>query len=173
MRQLADTLSLDVPPVVYEGPADANAFEALLDVPSPYSVQRGFDRTDVDRTQEGIVIWADPLLRTPDGAPVVAKLKHPRRREYAAARGPDSLVDFAARAVNAERVRHAIEHLQASGRLSDDPSERLDRIIKRTIQDVAREVPEYQERLAQAGKAAVRGALADQARAVAQALEEG
>src|SRR5262249_48807833 len=140
---------------------------------SQHSLDQGFDRRDVDATQEGVVIWGDPMLIDPYGLPVVAKRKHPRRREAIPAapqvRSRESPEDFARRVVLQERISHAIDHLRSSGRLPEDASAARELICRRVIQDVAREVEEYQEALGKFGKKAVRQALEAE---VARRLEE-
>lgn len=177
--QVAEALGVPVAPVLYEGPPDAATFEALVDRPSAHSRAQGFARDDVDTTHEGVVVWADPLLCDPWGAPLVAKHKHPNRREYrsadafadAAPEAADTARAFALRAVNAERLRHAIEHIRASGRWGGSVSKNRAAVVRRVIQDVAREVPEYQTCLAAFGKKATRAALSAQAEDVWRELE--
>ena len=159
IRQLAERLQVPTPPILYEGEADRARFSELIDQPSPYSIAVGFDRRDVDRSQEGIVIWADPLLLDPHQRPIVAKLKHPRRREVVDVNRASGLDDFAERVMPPERLRHAIEHLQAAGKWPSDPSQQIERAVRRAIQDVAKEVDAYQLRLAEHGKKATRSAL--------------
>ena len=171
--KLAEQLGLVLPPLCYEGPPNAQALDALLDRPSQHSLDQGFERRDVDRTQEGVVIWADPLLLDPYGRPLVAKHKHPSRREW---RAPDDAQvlgpeEFAERAAPVERLRHAIEHLRAAGKWIDEPEERDRRIVRRAVQDISKEVPEYQAQLSRFGKAKVRAALEVVIRArIAEAL---
>lgn len=158
--KLAQALDVRLPPRLYEGPPDAAAMEALLDRPSQHSVDQGFSREDVDRTQEGIVIWADPLLLDPFGAPLVAKYKHPKRREYTQATEAGATpLDFAKRAAPDERLRHAEQHLRAAGKWSSPDDANTPKLVRRVIQDISKEVPEYQTQLAQHGKKAVRAAL--------------
>ena len=92
------------------------------------------------------VLWADPLLLDPFGGPVAAKLKHPNRREYSApTNAQTSLSDFAERAVPFERVAHAREYLEASGKWPEDAEAQVEKLVRRVIQDVAREVAEYDQ----------------------------
>lgn len=173
LQQLAERLGVPTPPLLYEGEPDSERFESLLGQTSAHSLRQGFERSDVEPTQEGIVIWADPLLRTPEGDPLVAKLKHPSRREYSPPAGDDGVQGFAERAVPLERIHHGIEHLRGSGRWRGAPLTRLDRLVRRVIQDVAREVPEYQDQIALRGKEAVRAALGEAVRRQAEALDLG
>ena len=108
------------------------------------------------------MIWTDPVLLTPFADPIVAKFKVPHRREYAPPDledGDDGVEGFAERAIGLERLRHAREHLESRGRWREPIAAMKDAVIKRAIQDVAREVDEYHARLRQHGKKAVRAAL--------------
>jgi hypothetical protein len=171
LQQLTKRLQVSTPPLLYHDVPDTVAFEGLLERPSAHSLKQNFHREDIDRTQEGIVIWADPLLRIPQGLPLAAKLKHPRRREHSPATIDDGVEGFAHRAVPLERLYHGIEHLEVSGRWPSDLSERLDRLTRRVIQDVSREVPEYQEQMSKHSKATVRAALAEVVRQRAKLLD--
>ena len=162
LTQLAERLELPLAPLLYAGPPEASVFDELHAQPSTHSREVGFARTDVDATQEGIVIWSDPVLLTPFGTPIAAKLKVAHRREYRAPQdeGEDGLASFAARCMGRERLVHAREFLVARGRWNDDAPETMaEPTIRRAIQDVAREVPEYQAQLQRSGKKAVRAAL--------------
>jgi len=128
-------------------------------------LRQGVQRPDDQMIHEGVVAWADPVLCAPDGLPLVAKLKHPSRREYAAPddateRPPD---EFASRCVTPERIAHAIQHLTERGRWDDDAPD-ADALARRVVQDVSREVPEYQDMIARFGKRTVRRALDARAR---------
>lgn len=165
LTAVAEALELPLPPLLYEGPPDRERFAGLIERPSQHSLDQGAARGDVEGTQEGIVIWSDPLLFDAHGAPLVAKFKHPRRRE--ALDGPpdarESAEEFARRVLLRERLAHAIEHLRETGKWTGEPDQDRPAVIRRLIQDVAREVPEYQEQLARHGKKAVRKALEDEA----------
>lgn len=105
------------------------------------------------------MVWSDPLRLDGAGRPIVAKLKDPRRAEALA---PDDGVDeepeaFAARVVQLERLRHARQHLEESGRWQGGGS--LELLARRVVQDVAREEADYGRQIARAGKGPVRAAL--------------
>ena len=169
LRDLAQRLALDLAPCLYEGPPDAARFEALLEEPSAHAISRGARRHDAP--MEGIVIWSDPLFLDGAGRPILAKLKHPRRRE--ALDADDESVEevhaFAVRTVQLERLHHARQHLEESGRWTGDAATRAGLLARRVVQDVAREEPSYQQQLASAGKKSVRAALE---RRVAELLEQ-
>ena len=168
--QLSALLEVPMPPLLYEGEPSEEHFRGLIDRPSAYSLAVGFDRRDVDRSQEGIVIWPDPLLLSPDGHPIVAKLKHPHRRESVDSHRAEGLDDFATRVMPAERIHHAVEYLQAAGKWPEDPDAQVERVVRRAIQDVAKEDPGYEERIARHGKKPTRTALERAARATAVAI---
>lgn len=160
LRALAARIRLELAPCLYEGPPDSAQFEGLLEKPSTHAIARGARRNDAP--MEGIVIWSDPLRLDGAGRPLVAKLKHPSRREAIESNdelGVEDVQAFAARTVQLERLRHARQHLEESGRWTGDPSERASLLARRVVQDVAREEPAYQHQLAGAGKKAVRAAL--------------
>jgi len=158
LTQLAERAGLPLAPLLYAGPPGAGDFDALLERPSRHSRDVGFDRPGVDTTHEGIVIWSDPVLLDPWGEPLVAKYKQPRRREYRPPAIDDGLEGFARRATPPERLAHARQFLRERGRWrgtdEDHPA-----LIRRVIQDVAREVPEYADQLRRHGKRAARAAL--------------
>lgn len=162
LEDLAARCSLDLVPCLASGPPDSEHFDALLERPSAHAVSRnpGAGR---ESTHEGIVIWSDPLLLDGAGRPLVAKHKHPSRREAedAPKNAAESPAEFALRVVLPERVRHAIQHLRVSGRPLDQGA-----IVKRILQDVAREELSYQEQIARHGKPFVRAALESVGRAI-------
>ena len=170
VQQIAAQCQVPTPPVLFEGEAHSTQLHELLDRPSAYSISQGFDRHDVDRSQEGIVVWADPLLLTLDRHPIAAKLKHPRRREIATIDATDSLEVFAERVMLPERLRHAREHLVAAGKWPTDRVTQIQKMVRRSIQDVAKEVVAYEERLTRHGKKSTRAALERAARVVAEAI---
>lgn len=159
LRALAAQLGVPIAPCLYEGPPDSMRFEALLEQPSAHALTHG-RRTD--GPQEGIVIWSDPLLLDGAGRPLVAKFKHPRRseaRELDDERAGEPVEAFAERVVLLERLHHARQHLEESGRWTGTQAERAALLTRRVVQDVAREEPTYQRQIAAAGKAPVRAAL--------------
>lgn len=168
---LASEANLTIAPSLYEGPADEEHFQSLLERASAHGLARGTQRPKEDMLHEGIVIWADPMLCGPDGAPLVAKLKHPSRREYNAPRDGEEVtpVSFASRCVTAERIDHARSYLQEKGRW-DDANPDWQALARRVMQDVAREVDEYHTLLQKFGKDAVRDALQSQAMQLAPSL---
>ena len=157
LRELAARLGVTLVPELYAGAPDAARFAGLVDRPSAHAQSRGTRHTDA--AQEGIVVWSDPLRLDGAGRPIVAKLKDPRRAEALA---PDDGVDeepeaFAARVVQLERLRHARQHLEESGRWQGGGS--LELLARRVVQDVAREEADYGRQIARAGKGPVRAAL--------------
>lgn len=162
---LAEALEIPMPPCLYEGPPERARFESLIERPSQHSLDQGASRGDVEGTQEGIVIASDPLLFDAHGAPLIAKLKHPRRREAldAPPEALESAEAFARRVLRPERLSHAVAHLRETGKWTGEPAQDHPALTRRLIQDVAREVAEYQELLARHGKKAVRSALEDEA----------
>lgn len=170
LEQLGALLELPLTPCLYEGPPDPERFAALVDRPSAYSQARGVEIRGLDTTHEGIVIWSDPVLRDPWGAPIVAKLKHPRRREYTPGQLEAGPEDFAARAVTRERLRHARQHLEEGGRWGADRDANLQALVKRVLRDISKEVHEYADQLRVHGKRPVRAAIKTRARALAPEL---
>ncbi|MCA9714694.1 MAG: hypothetical protein H6713_27790 [Myxococcales bacterium] len=170
LEQLGAHLRLPLAPRLYEGPPDPAALAELVDQPSAYSQARGVELRGADITHEGVVIWSDPALRDPWGAPLVAKLKHPRRREYSPGRVEAGPEDFAARAVTGERLRHARQHLEADGRWTGDREAKTTALIKRVLRDISKEVHEYAEQLRVHGKRDVRAAIKTRARTLAPAV---
>ncbi|MEL6347213.1 MAG: RNA ligase family protein [Myxococcota bacterium] len=165
LKQLSAQLQLPMAPILYEGPPQNTVFDDLREQTSQHSLDQGFSRPGVDQTHEGIVIWSDPVLRDPWGTPLVAKHKPDRRREYHPPRESDrSPQDFAKRAVTEERLLHARQHLEERGRWTGSPDRDHPALVKRVIQDVSREVDEYQDQLRAHGKQAVRAALKARAR---------
>lgn len=160
LGQVASRTKLSMAPVVYEGAPDEERIRDVVIQASPHAAARGTQRPAEQMLQEGVVIWADPMLCRPDGSPLVAKLKHPSRQEYHApdASGDVTPEDFARRCVTRERVMHAREHLRERGRWEQAEPD-WERLARRVIQDVAREVEEYQDLLKTHGKSAVRDAL--------------
>lgn len=158
LRALAERLGLTLAPCLYTGPPDPERFAALVTRPSAHALARGARRADAP--QEGIVVWSDPLRLDGAGRPIVAKLKDPRRAEADDDEqvGEDP-VTFAARVILLERLHHARQHLEETGRWHDAGSERPTLLARRVVQDVAREEPSYQRQIAAAGKPAVRAAL--------------
>jgi hypothetical protein len=73
-------------------------------------------------------------------------------REEGGLEGPEAFAEWV---IQPERLRHVRQHLQETGR-----AVQLAALQQRVIQDVSREVPEYQEQLRAHGKRAVREALA-------------
>ncbi len=171
LAQIAQKTGATMAPILYEGPPNTDIINNLIDRPSAHSQNRGFARHDIDTTHEGIVIWSDPVLLMPDGHPIVAKFKHPSRSEYTAA-GPQGADEtpsaFASRVINAERIAHARQHLRETGRWSADGAENQRLTVRRAIQDVSKEVPEYPSALRTHGKKALRAALKAQARLICQ-----
>jgi len=168
VTQLGEAIGIPTVPCLYAGPPDPGTFDALRAQPSQHSVDQGFSRPGVDPTHEGIVIWSDPVLLSPWGEPVVAKHKAAHRQE-ARARAPGDLgtpAAFAERAVLVERLRHARQHLEEQGRWDST----LGTLSRRVVQDVAREVPEYQDQLRANGKKAVRAALTARVASLAGAV---
>ncbi len=167
LREIGERARLPVAPCLYDGPPDAERFDALLDRPSEHATSRCAAPSHVDTTHEGVVIWSDPVLLDGAGRLLVAKHKHPRRRESLdAPAGGESLEAFAARVVTVERARHALQHLRESGR-GVGAGEALGSLLaRRVVQDVSREEPAYHDALARYGKAAVRAALDAAARAL-------
>lgn len=165
--QLSEMVRLPLTPCVYEGPPDPEVLSSLVERPSQHSIEQGFRRDDVDNSQEGIVIWGDPLLLEPFGDPVVAKYKHPRRREALpapkTATGVEGPQDFAKRVVLPERLKHAISYLKENGKWSEDNAQNQEATTRRVIQDIAREVPEYQEQLGRHNKKELRRVLEEEA----------
>ena len=163
LQQLSERLHLPLVPLVYEGAPEPETLASLLERPSAHSLQQGFQREDVDNTQEGIVIWADPLLLSPAGEPLFAKYKHPKRKEYIPRThqksGIPSLDDFVSRTVLPERIHHAIAYLQELGRLQDRPQKDRYQVVQRIRKDISDEVAEYQEQLSVHGKKALKNAL--------------
>lgn len=167
LREIAERASLPVAPCLYEGPPDAERFDALLDRASEHAMSRGAVPAHADATHEGVVIWSDPVLLDGAGRLLVAKHKHPRRRETIdAPSGRESPEEFASRVVTIERVRHALQHLRESGRGGGAREELSSLVARRVVQDVSREEPAYHEALARHGKTAVRAALEAAARAI-------
>lgn len=152
---LAARLGLTLAPCLYTGPPDGDRFAALAVRPSEHAQSRGHS----DAAQEGIVIWSDPLRLDGAGRPIVAKLKDPRRcesDELDDERAVEDPASFAARVVRLERLLHARQHLEETGRWADAGSERPAAITRRVVQDVAREeprLPEADRRRRQAGRA--------------------
>jgi hypothetical protein len=174
LRQLGERLQLPVAPCLFDGPPDSAIFAGLVKRTSQHSVAQGFARSDIDNTQEGIVIWSDPVLLDPFGEPVMAKLKPSHRREYTQPAdertGPD---DFARRAVPPERIRHAREHLLEHGQWLGILSEDMPALVQRVTRDVSREVPEYQSMLREHGRKTIRRAISQHVqRTAAAALDE-
>ncbi len=160
LREIAERARLPVAPCLYEGEPDAERFDALLDRPSEHAQSRGSAPARSDTTHEGVVIWSDPVLLDGAGRLLVAKHKHPRRREAVdAPSGRESPEEFASRVVTAERVRHALQHLRESGRAGGAREELSSLIARRVVQDVSREEPAYHDAIGRHGKAAVRAAL--------------
>lgn len=165
LTELAERLGLPLAPCLYRGAPDPARFDALLERPSAHGERMRAGGRGPGGTHEGVVIWSDPLLLDGAGRPLVAKLKHPRRREAEdAATGAETPESFARRVVNRERLAHAAQHLREGGRWCDDAGERAARLVRRVVQDVAREEPAYPSLLAQHGKARVRDALEAAAR---------
>ena len=166
--ELAARLELPLAPCLYRGAPDAEAFDALLERASAHGERMRAGGHAPDVTHEGVVVWSDPLLLDGAGRLLVAKHKHPRRREAGDEDegGDASVTAFARRVVLAERVTHAAQYLRESGRWRDDADERAELLVRRVVQDVAREEPAYQAQLARYGKAAVRAALEAVAREV-------
>lgn len=160
LRAVAAGIGVALAPCVYEGPPDPARFDALLELPSAHATSAGGNRTEAP--QEGVVVWSDPLLLDGAGRPLVAKHKDPRRSEALDLEGDAAAEDvaaFAERVVRLERLRHARQHLAEAGRWGGAGEERAALVVRRVVQDVAREVPEYQTQLGLAGKARVRAAL--------------
>lgn len=172
LRDLAARLGVALAPVLYAGPPDTARFSGLVDRPSAHALARGTRHTDVP--QEGIVVWSDPLRLDGAGRPIVAKLKDPRRAEALA---PDDRLDegpeaFAARVVQLERLRHARQHLEETGRWHDAGDGRLALLARRVVQDVAREEPAYQQQIGRFGKGPVRAALEQRVAALLPSLAD-
>lgn len=169
IRELAKGLSIPTTPMLYQGPAQSDVFEDILERPSEYARSKGIiSRTDTG-TQEGMVIWADPILLTGAGQLLVAKYKHPSRRESVDIDQEDtSLEAFCARVVNSERIKHAQQYLEENGRWVGPLNERLGLVVRRVLQDVAREESSYHEMLGRYSKQAVRAAIETAAIVVAQ-----
>ncbi|MFO0652971.1 MAG: RNA ligase family protein [Polyangiales bacterium] len=167
LRELGERARLPVAPCLYEGPPDAERFDALLDRPSEHASSRGAAPAQADTTHEGVVIWSDPVLLDGAGRLLVAKHKHPRRRESPdAPEGLETAAAFAARVVTVERARHALQHLQESGRGGATGEALASLLARRVVQDVAREELTYHAVLARHGKVAVRAALEAAVRAL-------
>ncbi len=168
--ELAVQTGLTLAPCLYRGAPDPERFDALLDRPSAHAAARGSSSRPADATHEGVVIWSDPALRDGAGRLLVAKHKHPNRREALdeAPGGDEAAEGFAARVVNGERLAHARQHLEEGGRWGCPRDERIDRLVRRVVQDVAREEPAYARQIARHTKAVVRAALEARARALAE-----
>lgn len=167
VRDLSEKLEIPMAPLLYEGPPEPTIFDALVQQPSAFARAAGRGEAH----QEGIVIWSDPLLLDSSGLPLVAKLKDPKSAEVLDRSDPsvEPLEGFAERVVRLERLRHARQHLTERGTLPGvprlPPSIQGDLLAQRVVQDVAREIPEYQDQLRLYGKKAVRVAI--EARVVA------
>lgn len=168
LRELAERVGLPLAPCLYQGAPDPERFDALIDRPSKHAASRG-TASGHDIPHEGIVIWSDPVLLDGAGRLLAAKHKHPRRRETRgdAPRERESPEAFAARVIVEERVRHARQHLEESGRWHGTIHERVTAIVRRVVQDVAEEEPSYAQQIALHGKADVRAALEWAARPLA------
>lgn len=167
---LAAQTGLTLAPCLYRGAPDPERFDALLDRPSAHAASRGASSRHADTTHEGVVIWSDPALQDGAGRLLVAKHKHPNRREALdeTPGGDDTAGGFAARVVNGERLAHARQHLEEGGRWQCPRDERVDRLVRRVVQDVAREEPAYARQIVRHTKAVVRAALEARARALAE-----
>lgn len=167
--ELAQTIGLTLAPCLYSGPPDGELFDNLIARPSTFAKQTGRS----DAPQEGIVIWSDPLLLDSAHAPLVAKLKDPRRVEALDREdeGLEAPQRFAERVVQLERLRHARQHLQETRRQSTIWGEQVRLLKQRVVQDVSREVPEYQAQIAAHGKAEIRSALHARVEALLPALD--
>lgn len=164
LLQMAKRIGFTLAPCLYQGLPNAEEFSTLIDRISQHSENRGFHRQDADNTHEGIVIWSDPVLLNSYGEPIVAKYKHPNRQEYIATTEENQTPgDFAKRVILAERIHHAIEYLKEQGRWQQNFFANKENVVRRVIQDVAREVEEYQQQLSLHGKKNVRKALSSEA----------
>ncbi|BBM82734.1 RNA ligase family protein [Candidatus Uabimicrobium amorphum] len=164
LMQISKRLDFTLAPVLYQGTPNVQEFTSLLDRRSQHSENRGFRRQDTDNTHEGIVIWSDPLLFNNYGEALVAKYKHPNRQEYIApTEEQQTPQDFAKRVVLRERIRHAMEYLKEQGRWQEEFFANKENVIRRVIQDISREVDEYQQQLNLHGKKNVRKALSSEA----------
>ena len=165
LTQIAERTGLTIAPVLYEGAADEDHIATLVECVSEHALAQGTQQPEDHMLQEGIVIWADPMLCAPDGAPLVAKFKHPSRKEYHAPRENEDVspASFTERCVTQERLEHALSYLQEKGRW-DEATPDHDAIARRVMQDVAREVDECHALIQVFGKSVVRGAI--QARAL-------
>ena len=160
LLQIAKRIGFTLAPSLYEGTPNVDEFSALIERASQHSENRGFHRQDVNNTHEGIVIWSDPVLLNSYGEPIVAKYKHPNRQEYIATMDENQIPgEFAKRTVLPERIHHAIEYLKEQGRWQQDFFANKENVVRRVIQDIAREVDEYQQQLSLHGKKNVRKAL--------------
>ncbi|WP_372370084.1 RNA ligase family protein [Candidatus Uabimicrobium sp. HlEnr_7] len=160
--QASKSLGLPIAPCLYQGQANSEEFTALLDRSSQHSENQKFSIKNIDNTHEGIVIWSDPLLLNSYGEPIVAKYKHPNRREYVHSKGQQSPNDFAQRTVLPERIRHAIEHIKEQGQWQEDFHNNKELVRRRVIQDIAREVEEYQQQISLHSKKNVRKAISSE-----------
>lgn len=169
LREIAERTGLPLAPCLYRGAPDPERFDALLDRPSAHAAARGASSRSSDATHEGVVIWSDPALRDGAGRLLVAKHKHPNRREALdeTPGSDDTAEGFAARVVNGERLAHARQHLEEGGRWPCSRDERIERLVRRVVQDVAREEPAYARQIVRYAKATVRAALEARARALA------
>lgn len=170
LRELSARLGVPLAPILYAGPPDTARLSALVERPSAHAQSRGTRHTDAPH--EGIVVWSDPLRLDGAGRPIVAKLKDPRRAEALAPEDPagEAPEVFAARVVLLERLRHARQHLEESGRWRGAPGDLLALLARRVVQDVAREEPAYQQLIARVGKGPVRAALERRVAALLAAL---
>ena len=160
LKQIAKRIGFTVAPCLYEGEPNSEHFSSLLDRRSQHSIDCGFQRDN--NIHEGLVIWSDPVLMSSYGIPIVAKYKHSSRREYIPKNEENNSVsDFAQRVVLPERMQHAVAHLQEQGRWLENFIDNKEAVIRRVIQDIAREVDEYQNQLSINGKKKVRKAITD------------
>ena len=161
LRALAERLGVALAPALYAGPPDDAQLRALAVRPSAHAQARGGRHADA--AHEGIVIWSDPLRLDGAGRPIVAKLKDPRRSESLELEDEraesEGIEVFAARVILRERLIHARQHLEESGRWGPPGEARTALLVRRVVQDVAREEPAYARQIAAAGKGPVREAL--------------
>jgi hypothetical protein len=159
--QLASGLGIPLTPCLYQGEPIQEQFDALLDRPSAFALKYGSTRHAQDSTHEGIVLWPDPVLLDSSGQLLIAKHKHPRRREALENThdSPETVHEYAERVIQPERLIHAQSYLEERGRWPSEQQEQAQLLAKRVVQDVAREQSDYQEQILRHGKQALRAAL--------------